>query len=110
VHPRQTKSIDRAFSKLIDENITVDFLKDFKTHGKLHLFGYSALIVGLPIESILALFFYQSIAYLSSIYLFLIILVVDISRMIFLTYYIAEREINISPHRIKTYNSDGKVV
>jgi len=110
VHPRQTTSIDRAFSKLIDENTTVDFLKDFKTHGKLHLLGYSALIVGLPIESILALFFYQSIAYLSSIYLFLIILVVDISRMIFLTYHIAEREINISPHKIKTYNSNGKVV
>jgi hypothetical protein len=56
VHPCQTITIQEAFSNLIDKNIqvgyTIDVLADngFKEHGKLRLFGYSALTVGLPIE------------------------------------------------------------
>ena len=61
VHIRQTKSIDEAISKFFDKNIqvgyTIDVLADdgFKEHGKLCLFGYSALIFGLPIDKSLAL-------------------------------------------------------
>lgn len=46
---------------MIDKNIQVGYIidvpadKGFKEHGKLFLFGYSALIVGIPIESIISL-------------------------------------------------------
>jgi hypothetical protein len=45
------------------------------------LFCLSMLLVGIPIESIIRLFFYNSVAYFSSFYLFLIFLFIDIIRM-----------------------------
>jgi hypothetical protein len=53
----------------------------FRKHGKIRLFGYSFLIVGIPFESILRLFVDNSVANISSLYLFMIMLVIDIIRM-----------------------------
>jgi hypothetical protein len=79
-----------------DYQYDIEYFKSFKEFGKLKIFIYSFVILGLPFESVLNLFFIDSILSLVHTYInfYLILLLIDAIRMTFFLWYITRRNIN----------------
>jgi hypothetical protein len=88
-------AVKSLVKEIEDPNDVIGHLfESFKRYGKIKLFIYCILIMGIPIASIILLFFYESIGYLSLNSFLIIIFIVDIVRMALLLTIIPKRVIN----------------